>query len=331
MDVSFCVAALEEALATYGTPEIFNTDQGSQFTSVAFTGALVGAGIKISMDGRGRWMDNVFIERLWRLLKHEDIYLKGYADGREAKAGIASWIAFYNDRRLHQSLGYRTAGCPGDEQILVAIDPATFDEFGENGAVDAPRGAQIDVLDASSLAQCGDLEARGEPPGVAFGGFAVDQQADAIFERQGFEIGRSALLLEGLGHSGQAKLDQPFVGWVVKHAGSLLASVEVVASADVAVAQGLVLERFVEERAIEAVLEDRSNRGDGARLDEDAPPAGCVEAFGAVAFDERQNAKAGSKALFWMGPGVDHGLEKRCCRRTDPLAGGDHRAMAESG
>ncbi|MHC2622409.1 hypothetical protein ACVIW2_004441 [Bradyrhizobium huanghuaihaiense] len=99
---------------------------------------------------------------------------------------------------------FAQAGCPGDEQILVAIDPATFDEFGENGAVDAPRGAQIDVLDASSLAQCGDLEARGEPPGVAFGGFAVDQQADAIFERQGFEIGRSALLLEGLGHSGQS-------------------------------------------------------------------------------------------------------------------------------
>jgi putative transposase len=108
MDVSFCVAALEEALAKYGTPEIFNTDQGSQFTSVAFTGALAATKIKISMDGRGRWMDNVFIERLWRSLKHEDIYLKGYADGREAKAGIASWIAFYKDRRLHQSLGYRT-------------------------------------------------------------------------------------------------------------------------------------------------------------------------------------------------------------------------------
>ncbi|MHC2668037.1 transposase InsO family protein [Bradyrhizobium diazoefficiens] len=77
MDVSFCVAALEEALATYGTPEIFNTDQGSQFTSVAFTGALVGAGIKISMDGRGRWMDNVFIERLGRSLKHEDIVCCG--------------------------------------------------------------------------------------------------------------------------------------------------------------------------------------------------------------------------------------------------------------
>jgi putative transposase len=108
MDVSFCVAALEEALAKYGTPEIFNTDQGSQFTSAASTGALAGAGIKISMDGRGRWMDNVFIERLWRSLKHEDIYLKGYGDGREAKAGIASWIAFYNDRRLHQAHGYRT-------------------------------------------------------------------------------------------------------------------------------------------------------------------------------------------------------------------------------
>src|SRR5205085_8594643 len=87
---------------------LLNTDQGSQFTSVPFTTALAAANIKISMDGRGRWMDNVFIERLWRSLKHEDIYLKGYADGREAKAGIASWIAFYNDRRLHQGHGYRT-------------------------------------------------------------------------------------------------------------------------------------------------------------------------------------------------------------------------------
>ncbi|UPK16081.1 IS3 family transposase (plasmid) [Bradyrhizobium sp. 155] len=102
MDTSFCLAA-EDALARYGRPEIFNTDQGSQFTGAAFTGALAGAGIKISMDGRGRWMDNVFIERLWRSLKHEDIYLMRYADGREAKAGIANWIAFYNDRRLHQA------------------------------------------------------------------------------------------------------------------------------------------------------------------------------------------------------------------------------------
>ena len=83
---SFCVSALEEALARFGKPEIFNTDQGSQFTSAAFTGMLGAAGIRISMDGRGRWMDNVFIERLWRSLKYEDIYLKGYADGREARS-----------------------------------------------------------------------------------------------------------------------------------------------------------------------------------------------------------------------------------------------------
>ena len=108
MDTSFCVAALEQALARFGRPDIFNTDQGSQFTSAVFTGTLAGAGIKISMDGRGRWMDNVFIERLWRSLKYEDIYLKGYADGHEAKAGIASWIAFYNGRRPHQALANRT-------------------------------------------------------------------------------------------------------------------------------------------------------------------------------------------------------------------------------
>jgi len=108
MDASFCVSALEEALTRFGTPEIFNTDQGSQFTSAAFTGVLTAAGIRISMDGRGRWMDNVFIERLWRSLKHEDVYLKGYVDGREAKAGIAEWIAFYNDFRPHQALANRT-------------------------------------------------------------------------------------------------------------------------------------------------------------------------------------------------------------------------------
>ena len=94
MDVSFCVSVLEEALARFGRPEIFNTDQGSQFTSAAFTGVLAAAGIRISMDGRGRWMDNVFIERLWRSLKHEDVYLQGYADGHEAKVGIAKWIGF---------------------------------------------------------------------------------------------------------------------------------------------------------------------------------------------------------------------------------------------
>ena len=108
LDVSFCLAALEEALARFGKPDIFNSDQGCQFTSKEFTGALENAGVKISMDGRGRWMDNVFIERLWRSLKYEDIYLKHYADAREARAGTAKWIAFYNDRRPHQALGYKT-------------------------------------------------------------------------------------------------------------------------------------------------------------------------------------------------------------------------------
>ena len=107
MDTSFCVSALEEAMARFGRPEIFNTDQGSQFTSTAFTGTLAATGVRISMDGRGRWMDNVFIERLWRSLKYEDVYLKGYSDGHEAKAGIARWIEFYNFQRPHQALENR--------------------------------------------------------------------------------------------------------------------------------------------------------------------------------------------------------------------------------
>src|ERR1700750_2976230 len=108
MDVDFCLEAVEEALARYGRPEIFNTDQGSQFTSAAFTGLLLENTIAVSMDGRGAWRDNVFVERLWRSLKHEEVYLKGYADGREARAGIAAWIAFYNTRRPHQALGGQT-------------------------------------------------------------------------------------------------------------------------------------------------------------------------------------------------------------------------------
>ena len=104
MDTSFCVAALEEALARYGTPKIFNTDQGSQFTSEAFTGRLVAAGIAISMDGRGRFMDNIFIERLWRSIKYEEVHLKAYANGREARAGIGEWMTFYNHQRPHQAM-----------------------------------------------------------------------------------------------------------------------------------------------------------------------------------------------------------------------------------
>jgi putative transposase len=98
MDTAFCVSALEEALPRFGKPEIFSGDQGSQFTSAIFTATLSAAGVRISMDGRGRWMDNVFIERLLRSLKYEDIYLKGYADGHEAKRGIADWVTFYKPR-----------------------------------------------------------------------------------------------------------------------------------------------------------------------------------------------------------------------------------------
>jgi len=127
MDVSFCVSALEEALARFGKPQIFNTDQGSQFTSAAFTGTLFAAGIAISMDGRGRWMDNVFIERLWRSLKHEDIYLKGYADGREAKAGIGQWIAFYNSQRPHAALGHRTPMAVWREGVTGGLPDTTVD------------------------------------------------------------------------------------------------------------------------------------------------------------------------------------------------------------
>jgi len=125
--VSFCVSALEEALARFGKPEIFNTDQGSQFTSAAFTGTLVTAGVRISMDGRGRWMDNVFIERLWRSLKYEDIYLKGYGDGREAKAGIGEWVAFYNHRRPHQALANRTPMAVWRDGITGALGEVAVD------------------------------------------------------------------------------------------------------------------------------------------------------------------------------------------------------------
>jgi putative transposase len=127
MDVSFCVSALEEALARFGRPEIFNTDQGSQFTSAAFTGVLAAAGIRISMDGRGRWMDNVFIERLWRSLKHEDVYLKGYADGQEAKAGIAEWIGFYNNCRPHQALDNRTPLAVWRDGVTGALGETAVD------------------------------------------------------------------------------------------------------------------------------------------------------------------------------------------------------------
>jgi len=120
MDADFCVSALEEALAKYGNPDIFNTDQGSQFTSAAFTKVLRDHGIRISMDGRGRWLDNVFIERLWRSLKYESIYLHAYETGSQAREGIGRWIAFYNNARPHSSLGGITPTMCYEQALLKA-------------------------------------------------------------------------------------------------------------------------------------------------------------------------------------------------------------------
>jgi putative transposase len=108
IDGMFCVEALAEALANYGQPEIFNTDQGVQYTALAFTSRLETAGVAISMDGRGRWMDNVFVERLWRTLKYEYIYLHDHATPRALSAGLADFLPFYNEERFHSSLDYKT-------------------------------------------------------------------------------------------------------------------------------------------------------------------------------------------------------------------------------
>jgi putative transposase len=111
MDIAFCLEALDEALSQYGTPEIFNTDQGSQFTSETFTRRLKDEGIQISMDGKGSWRDNVFVERLWRSVKYEEVYLKAYASVTEARRSIGTYLDFYNRRRPHSSLD----GVPPDQ------------------------------------------------------------------------------------------------------------------------------------------------------------------------------------------------------------------------
>ena len=123
MDVEFCLEALAEALERFGKPEIFNTDQGSQFTSPRFTGVLQAAGVRVSMDGRGRWMDNVSIERLWRSLKYECVYLHAFETGSELRAGLTRWIGYYNARRPHSTLAGRTPdeayGATGMERLAA--------------------------------------------------------------------------------------------------------------------------------------------------------------------------------------------------------------------
>ena len=120
LDVAFCIEAVEEAIARYGKPEIFNSDQGSQFTSAAFTGLLMKNRIKISMDGKGAWRDNVFVERIWRTIKYEEVYLRAYASVPEARASIGRYIdGFYNLRRPHSSLDRQTP----DEAYFNALQP----------------------------------------------------------------------------------------------------------------------------------------------------------------------------------------------------------------
>ena len=115
----FCMEALEEALARHGRPEIFNTDQGSQFTSTDFIKVLQDAEVAISMDGKGAWRDNVFVERLWRTIKYEEIYLKAYTSVPEARAAIGRYLAFYNGTRPHSSLGGQTP----DQAYLKTLTP----------------------------------------------------------------------------------------------------------------------------------------------------------------------------------------------------------------
>lgn len=119
MDADWCCQVLAETLATHPAPEIFNTDQGSQFTSDAFTALLLKAEVRVSMDGKGRALDNIFVERLWRTVKYEDIYLKAYQDGWQLETGLQAYFEFYNCQRFHQSLNYRTP-----EQVLKGIKSA---------------------------------------------------------------------------------------------------------------------------------------------------------------------------------------------------------------
>ena len=120
LDSAFCVEALEEALARYGAPEIFNTDQGAQFTSEAFTDVLKTHGVAISMDGKGRWLDNVFVERLWRSVKYEDIYLRAYDTPAALRVGLTRYFDFYNARRRHTALDRRTPDAVYFDEVAQA-------------------------------------------------------------------------------------------------------------------------------------------------------------------------------------------------------------------
>lgn len=128
LEADFCVEALRDAMHRFGQPEIFNTDQGVQFTSAPFLTELETQGVRISMDGKGRFLDNIFIERLWRSLKYEEVFIKAYGSAREARLGIGRWLAFYNDDRPHQALDYRTPRAVFEDAACNHVDnaPATL-------------------------------------------------------------------------------------------------------------------------------------------------------------------------------------------------------------
>jgi putative transposase len=142
LDVGFCVEAAEEALRKY-RPDIFNTDQGAQFTSEAFTGLLEHHGVRVSMDGKASYNDNLFIERLWRSVKYEEVYLKAYKDGKEARAEISSYFRFYNSERPHQALGYRTP----EEVFLSALVEAKDKSLVESVRQDIPIAGSLRKAD----------------------------------------------------------------------------------------------------------------------------------------------------------------------------------------
>jgi putative transposase len=179
LGADFCVEALEEALVRYGRPEIFNTDQGSQFTSDDFTGTLKRHGVTISMDGKGRCMDNIFVERLWRSLKYEEVYLNAYASVAAAKAGIGAWLNFYNEERQHQSLGYRTPRQIYDEGLWIC------------GRSALPTGSASPASRASS--ESGEMLAFAHIPTGAAANKGVD--IDQVKSR----IDKSAIALAAIG------------------------------------------------------------------------------------------------------------------------------------
>ena len=141
LDADFCVDALQEALRQ-GRPEIFNTDQGAQFTSEAFTGLLEKHGIGISMDGKGSYNDNLFVQRLWRTVKYEEVYLKAYQDGRDARIGIGDYFRFYNTERPHQALGYRTPA-----EVFIPSVAEGFNSI----PVEATNGGMVESLTSDPL------------------------------------------------------------------------------------------------------------------------------------------------------------------------------------